>query len=101
MNYILEHWNNRYIVFSVSYISPTEELEEIEKSLKNRKYKGIVAFDFYTINKNSFNRYLLMFFNGKKFESKLSKILRNPSDSLKSKSNKFYIYNKQLIDKIK
>ncbi|WP_171051004.1 type II toxin-antitoxin system RnlB family antitoxin [Bacillus sp. BHET2] len=76
------------VVFSTSFISPIEELEDIEGEL-NAQFQGKVLFDLLLSNGVSSNRFLEAEFNGNTFDYTSFKPL-NVDVKLKIKVLEFY-----------
>jgi len=88
------------IIFSVGYISPTEELINISKDLKKKNIKGKIIFDLLLSKGNLKNRYIELFFDGKKFDyNSLNKIDINKCEKkIINISNDFYQKKYNLIE---
>jgi len=57
-----------YIIFAINDDSPLEYLQDIEKDLAKKNFKGLVLFDLLLSNGDEYNRYVEAYFNGKSFE---------------------------------
>ncbi|MDN5343638.1 MULTISPECIES: type II toxin-antitoxin system RnlB family antitoxin [Oceanotoga] len=87
-----------YIILSISYINPFNELKKIEKKLKAKNYKGYVIFDLYLSHANDDYRFAEGFFNGECFEKSKFKWLSEINKSIKKISNEFFYINHKYID---
>ena len=72
-NYKIQKVNNinikyEYIIFAINDDSPLEYLQDIEKDLAKKNFKGLVLFDLLLSNGDEYNRYVEAYFNGKFFE---------------------------------
>ena len=94
---IKQHSKIGFIVYSTSYYSPTEYIQNIEKVLRELNYIGSVYFDLLLSNGNNFNRYMKVNFDGKKFKNNFE-IVSNPQLELKKESLKFYQNNFELLE---
>ncbi|MED4990887.1 type II toxin-antitoxin system RnlB family antitoxin [Parageobacillus toebii] len=92
-NYIIDEQKGckkyPFIIFSISYISPLEEIDLIEKELKCR-YKGKILFDLLLSNGISTNRYLEAEFNGENFILSSFKPLIQVDYTIKERAAIFY-----------
>lgn len=89
----------KLLVLSVSYISPFDEIEELENDLREMNFKGIVLFDLILCNGVSPNRFIKSYFDGNSFYSNTFEIVNNIKDDVKLISSNFYKNNSDLIDK--
>lgn len=72
-NYKIQKVNNinikyEYIIFAINDDSPLEYLQDIEKDLAKKNFKGLVLFDLLLSNGDEYNRYVEAYFNGNLFE---------------------------------
>jgi len=72
-NYKIQKLNNinikyGYIIFAINDDSPLEYLQDIEKDLVKKNFKGIVLFDLLLSNGDEYNRYVEAYFDGNFFE---------------------------------
>jgi hypothetical protein len=72
-NYKIQKVNNinikyEYIIFAINDDSPLEYLQDIEKDLAKKNFKGLVLFDLLLSNGDEYNRYVEAYFDGKFFE---------------------------------
>ncbi|MDD0822344.1 type II toxin-antitoxin system RnlB family antitoxin [Bacillus cereus] len=86
-----------YIVYSVSYISPIEELPDIAEELKNH-FQGKVLFDLLLSNGISSNRFLEAEFDGVTFNYSSFKSLSNVNELIKKGSSMFYQSNIEFLE---
>jgi Antitoxin to bacterial toxin RNase LS or RnlA len=84
----------KYIVFSCSYVNPTEELNQIEQELHG--YCGKVLFDLLLSNGFNSNRYVEAIYNGKEFVS--FKVIENIDPQIKEISGHFYRSHLEYLD---
>lgn len=101
-NYKIKEINDskyKSIIFSTDYISPIEELDEIEINLKSCNYLGHIIFDLLLVNGNSQNRFMEVFFDGNKFDRSSFKIARKLSADINTASTDFYSNNLAMIEK--
>ena len=89
----------KLLVLSVSYVSPFDEIEELEKDLKEMNFKGVVLFDLILCNGVSPNRFIKAYFDGNSFDSNTFEVVSNIKDDIKLISSSFYKDNNDLIDK--
>ncbi|APT75264.1 hypothetical protein LN42_01785 [Marinitoga sp. 1137] len=87
-----------YLVLSISYINPFEELDKIEKKLKTRKYKGYILFDLYLSHVNNNYRFAEGYFDGEKFVKSKFKWLSDIGENIKKISYKFFSDHPDYID---
>lgn len=101
-NFIIVNLNNfkfQCIVIANSYKNPLEDLEDIETSLKNKKYKGHIIFDLLACLGDSSNRFITCYFDGNNFdlvtfeETKIEK-----SDKIRSISRDNLTSQKEILD---
>lgn len=85
------------MILSVSYISPTEHLDCLEKDLAAQDFRGKVIFDFLLANGNNFNRFAEAYFNGSKFDL-MSFSVVNPKAQIRQSSLDFYRKHLELLD---
>ena len=72
-NYKVQKVNNinnkyEYIIFAINDDSPLEYLQDIEKDLAKKNFKGLVLFDLLLSNGDEYNRYVEAYFDEKFFE---------------------------------
>lgn len=89
----------KLLVLSVSYVSPFDEIEELENDLREMNFKGVVLFDLILCNGVSPNRFIKAYFDGSSFDSNTFGIISNIKDNIKLISSNFYKNNSDLIDK--
>ena len=89
----------KLLVLSVSYISPFDEIEELENDLREMNFRGVVLFDLILCNGVSPNRFIKSYFDGNSFSSSIFEIVNNIKDDVKLISSNFYKNNSDLIDK--
>ena len=99
-NFMIKEINNKseYIILSTSYISPLDELFDLEQELKMLNFKGEIIFDLLLCNGLNENRFLRGFFDGKYIDISNITIMSNVQDYIKKISKEFYINNSKLID---
>lgn len=97
MNYEISN-NVKNLVLSNSYISPLDNIKEVENDLKNRGVKGLVVFDLLLCVGFSSNRYISIEFNGENLDISTSKILNTVSSDIKEESSNFYFHNSELLE---
>jgi hypothetical protein len=81
-----------YMVWSVSYMSPTEKLDEIGGELIKLNYQGLVLFDLLLCNGLAENRFMVAYFDGRKFDISCFRSV-DPGEEIRQKSVAFYIDN--------
>ena len=86
------------IVWSMSYISPTECLGEIAHGLSAQGFRGRVIFDLLLANGNAPNRFLAADFNGEKFVYSSFKVIETNLDRFKQISLEFYHGHLELLE---
>lgn len=87
-----------YIVWSVSYVSPTEHLDEIARTLADCAYSGRVIFDLLLANGQTSNRFVSARFDGRDFDRASFAILSHELDTLKKVSLGFYHSHPELLE---
>ena len=87
-----------YIVWSVSYVSPTEHLEEIAHALADCAYSGRVVFDLLLANGQTSNRFVSARFDGHNFDRASFAVLSQGIDTLKQISLVFYHSHPELLE---
>lgn len=99
-NFMIKEINNKseYIILSTSYISPLDELYDLEQELKMLNFKGEIIFDLLLCNGLNENRFLKGFFDGQYIDISNITIMSNVQNYIKKISKEFYITNSQLID---
>ncbi|WGS64657.1 type II toxin-antitoxin system RnlB family antitoxin [Marinitoga aeolica] len=97
---IIKIKNEKYefMILSISYINPFDELEKIEKKLKKKNYKGYVIFDLYLSHANNDYRFAEGYFNGEHFVKSEFKWLSKANENIKKISNKFFYTHPEYID---
>jgi hypothetical protein len=78
-----------FIIFSTNCSNPLDDLDEIEKILKN-KLNGKVIFDMLLSNGNTSNRFIEADFNGSTFNIKSFKIPAFIDNKIKEISSLYY-----------
>lgn len=86
-----------YLILSTSYLSPLDDIDDIEYDLKETS-KVKVLFDMLLTNGISSNRFIEAEFNGGKFEISSFRPLQAVDLSLKTESLNFYRDNSYLLD---
>ena len=89
----------KLLVLSVSYVSPFDEIEELEKDLREMNFKGVVLFDLILCNGVGSDRFIKAYFDGNSFDSNTFEIVSDIKDDIKMISSNFYKDNSDLIDK--
>lgn len=78
------------IVFSVTYVNPIDQIEEIERELEKSNMSGKVLIDLLLSHGNTPDRFYEAFFNGKTFIDHTLKITKPLSKKLIDISLDFY-----------
>lgn len=86
------------IVWSVSYISPTEHLHEIAQILAMRGYQGLVIFDLLLANGQAPNRFLSARFDGQAFDRTTFVVIAEGLEVIKRASLDFYHSHPELLE---
>lgn len=90
----------QYLVFSKSYLSPSEFLNQIEGELSNKDYSGKVAFDYLLSNGNNDNRFISAYFDGKHFDRKSFTVLNSEEKRIVNRfSQHYYKKNSNIVDR--
>lgn len=99
-NFMIKEIRNtsEYIVLSTSYISPLDELFDLEQELKMLNFKGEIIFDLLLCNGLNENRFLKGFFDGDYIDIANITIIKNIENDIKKISEEFYINNSELVD---
>ena len=100
-NYKIEEVNDfkyKLIIFSTDYISPIENLTNIEDNLKSKKYSGNIIFDLLLTNGNSCNRFIEAFFDGEKFDRRSFSVATKLSYEINRVSSEFYYNNLFVVE---
>jgi hypothetical protein len=84
------------IIYSMSFISPIEELEYIANDLKHININGKILFDLLICNGLSFNRYIEVLFNNGKFDKNSFSIIEE-TKNMKSRGKMFYLHYTESI----
>jgi hypothetical protein len=85
----------KYVIFSTSYISPLEQLNEIEPILKS--FHGKVLFDLLLSNGNTTNRFIEGAYNGEKFDIGSFQVCKDIDYGIKEFTGEFYKQNNHYI----
>ena len=88
----------KLIIFSTDYISPIENLTNIEDNLKSKKYSGNIIFDLLLTNGNSCNRFIEAFFDGEKFDRRSFSVATKLSYEINRVSSEFYFNNLFVVE---
>jgi len=97
--YILKELNDQefgFLSLSLDYTRLDEYLFELEKDLKERRFKGKLIFDL-LMNNGINDRYYNAFFNGDKFELSSFCFITNLSPKILKTSSEYYLNNFSLI----
>lgn len=89
---------NNYIILSTSYISPLDEIEELQNDLKKLNYNGELIIDLLICNGLSSNRFFKAYFDGKAIDLCSIKILSDVDDNIKGTSREFYKNHANILD---
>ncbi|MDC0800767.1 type II toxin-antitoxin system RnlB family antitoxin [Clostridium paraputrificum] len=89
---------HEYIILSTSYISPLDELFDLEEQLKQLEYKGKIIFDLLLCNGLERNRFLETFFDGDFVDLSSISILYGVDERIKKISRSFYKENLDILE---
>jgi len=78
------------MVWSVSYVSPTEYLDEVAEALEVHGYSGRVVFDLLLANGQASNRFISVYFDGRDFDRATFVVIVSDLDTLRLASLDFY-----------
>lgn len=92
-----------YVVVGTSYIHPFDELDDVEKELRERRYSGPVLMDALLRSGFTGNRRQVMQFNGEEFvyqygENSISKVLE-VSPQVDKAVYEYFVKNPDVLDK--
>ena len=87
-----------YIVLSTSYMSPLDELFDLEEKLHQLEYKGIIVFDLLLCNGLEQNRFLETFFDGNFIDLSSISILDQVDEKIEEISRSFYRENPHILE---
>jgi len=87
-----------YIVFSLSYMNPIDQKEEIEEDLKKRGVKGKIIFDLLLSHGNNPDRFYEASFDGEKIDEDSLKAAKSISKTIKRLSTSFYREQNQYLE---
>jgi hypothetical protein len=90
--------DSTYIIWSVSYVSPTEYLGDIARGLSAQKFRGKVVFDLLLANGNASNRFMGAYFDGETFVHNSFLVIQHDLDRLKRISLSFYHDHLELLE---
>lgn len=94
--YHIEQYPLEKIIYSNSYFSPLEQLENIEEELKGNYNKKLI-FDLLLCNGNVSDRFISIHFNGSIFDTNKIKVIK-PSYNMLNRSLKFYNENLRYVE---
>lgn len=86
------------LILSISYHSPTEQLERIENELSKKKFHGKVFFDLLLTNDNSKQRFFEAYFEKQSIDKDKFKNITDQVENIKKISRTFYMKNFDLIE---
>ncbi len=87
-----------YIILSKSYVSPIDEIEELERDLEKMSAKGKIIFDLLLSNGDSPDRYFEAEFDGKKIIRNTFKQINLISRTIEMASVNFYRESFHLLE---
>ena len=85
------------VVMATSYLRPFDDIEHIEVELSASKYRGGVLFDLLLCNGISVNRYMMMDFDGEKFDYSSLESVKTVSESAKTAVSGYIRRNDSLL----
>lgn len=85
------------VVCATSYINPLSSVLDIQEELIKSNFEGYVLVDRLLSNGFAKNRYIKIYFDGKKFDLKNAQIENTISDQLANVLYLFYSRNSDLI----
>lgn len=100
-NYEIQRFDNMseypYVILSTSYVSPLDDIMDIEHELQPY-YKGKILFDLLLTNGVSSNRFIEAEFDGRKFNYSSFKPLNQVDTEIKKGSSEFYRKHTELLE---
>lgn len=98
-NFVIQKINNKNecIVLSTSYVSPLDEIFELEEKLEEIKFKGNIIIDLLLCNGLT-NRFFKTFFDGEFIDFNSIKADEEVELEVKKISRNFYMKNLELVD---
>lgn len=87
-----------FIIYSVSYVSPIQNLKAVGKELRYVKFQGKVLFDLLLSNGLASNRFIEVEFTGFNFKYDSFKIVE-VSEEQREQSARFYKHNEALLER--
>lgn len=90
--------NEKHLVVSLSYISPLDDIESLEKELSLKKVKGIIVFELLLCNGIGENRYVKMCYDGVHFDMNSMEISSQIDEDTKKIALNYYRENPIYID---
>ncbi|MEK1828758.1 type II toxin-antitoxin system RnlB family antitoxin [Priestia megaterium] len=87
-----------FVIYSVSYVSPIQNLKPIGKELRHVKFKGKVLFDLLLCNGLASNRFIEVEFTGFNFKFDSFKVIE-ASEEQREQSARFYKNNEALLNR--
>ncbi|MCU4576141.1 type II toxin-antitoxin system RnlB family antitoxin [Acinetobacter courvalinii] len=89
--------SQRVIVTAISEEDPLRKLKVIANELIEKKFRGYVIFDLLIFNGNEINRFVLMNFDGVKFDKNNVSHSAHIDPKLEMNQNAYFIENKILL----
>lgn len=86
------------LIFSTSYVSLTEQLPDVIRTLKSIDFKGLVIFDLLLSNGNSLNRFISSTFDGISFNDFVILNDQKEIQEVRGISSAFYSQNHEFVE---
>ncbi|WP_435309695.1 type II toxin-antitoxin system RnlB family antitoxin [Sebaldella termitidis] len=97
-NYKILFLKSHCLILSKSYINPFNEIEKIEKELRNKNYQGLIYMDQLISNGLANNRFIQCEFSNGFILRNTCRVLENTSNEIKKTSQSYYLKNEQFIE---
>ena len=92
--------NYDMIAYSTSFVNPLSDIKELSNELHTEIRKiGYILFDLLLSNGESFNRFVVGYYNGNELERNSLQIIEINDDSTLKDINSFYKENKSYLNK--
>lgn len=87
-----------YVLVGHSFVHPISYLQEVEIFLRINEFEGYILLDGLLSNGFSNNRFVKVFFDGKRFDMMNIDLVNHVSDELNNYLYSYYRDNKSLIE---
>ncbi|CAB1220853.1 type II toxin-antitoxin system RnlB family antitoxin [Acinetobacter bouvetii] len=99
MDILIKELNDEKLVIITAILdfNPIKKLKLISAELEERKFQGTVTFDLLVLNGIEDNRFISMYFDGKKFDKSTICIQSHIKTNLEIEQNSFFKNNIDLL----